>query len=225
MEAPWLGILYSMHSRPLYLFLTLVLSLGIDVQAAPSRDVNDPPENEGSSETEVQATPDLIDRQNLVITPTVMTKKEEKEISYLYPYNQSISPRIILIIDSEEIKGDLNIPYGLGITYLAPRRKQPQIEAGAEMFSTSDGHIHAGLRWVYFSDNYFRPYYKVGLAHAWKAKEKLASFSNWKNYLVKVGAGFEDVIKPPMSARLEIEAAIGTEDMFLLLSLGYSWAW
>ena len=49
--------------------------------------------------------------------------------------------------------------------------------------------------------------------------------TRWKNYLIKAGAGFEDVLKPPMSARLEIELAVGTEEVFALMSLGYSWAW
>ena len=44
-----------------------------------------------------------------------------------------------------------------------------------------------------------------------------------ENYLLKGAFGFEDVIKPPMSTRLEAEIAIVTESFYLILSLGYSW--
>ncbi|MCB0365141.1 MAG: hypothetical protein H6624_10480 [Bdellovibrionaceae bacterium] len=223
--AKWmLGILYSMHSRPNLIFLTLVLCFELAAHGAPPSDLSDPPpppNEEGKPIDEVN--PDVIESNNLSITPVEMSEAEKKEISYVYPYLQSISPRIILIADLDAIREGESVPYGLGVTYLAPRKRQPQWEGGADLFSNSDGHLHLGLRWVHFSDNYFRPYYKAGIAHVWKADEKLASFSNWKNYYLKGAVGFEDVIKPPMSARLEMELAVGTEEMLIMFSLGYSW--
>ncbi|MCB0384244.1 MAG: hypothetical protein KDD43_02530 [Bdellovibrionales bacterium] len=219
-----LGILYSMRSRPNLIFLTLVLNWAFSVHGAPPADLSDPPPppTEESVPTDDPGR-DEIEKNNLSITPVEMTEAQKKEVTYVYPYFQSISPRIILIADLDSIRDGGGVPYGLGVTYLAPRKRQPQWEGGADLFSNSNGHIHAGLRWVHFSDNYFRPYYKAGLAHVWKAEEKLASFSNWKNYYLKGAVGFEDVIKPPMSARLEMEIAVGTEEVLLMFSLGYSW--
>ena len=210
--------------RSTLLFLTLVLWLSFSVHAAPLHELENLPESSQSLETEVQQ-PDILEQKRMVITPTAISQKEKREISYFYPYNQSFSLRLIFLADLKKFKGDLDIPYGLGMAYLVSRKRQPQWEVGLDLFSNSVGYIHGGLRWVSFSDNYFRPYYKLGLAHSWQVNEKLVSLINWKNYFFKAAVGLEDVIKLPISIRLEIELGVGVKERFVLLSLGYSWAW
>lgn len=192
--------------------------------AAPTTDLT---ESSGTGEVRVESPtepqPNLIDSNNLVVTPVELTAQEKKEISYLYPYRQSIAPRFILIADLDQLRDGDGLPYGLGVGYLAPRKRQPQWEAGAELYSTSDGQIYASARWTQFPDNYFRPYAKLGVSHIWRADEKLVSFGNWKNYFLRAAVGFEDVIKPPMSVLLELAVAVGTEETQLQFSFGYSW--
>jgi hypothetical protein len=213
-----------MRSRLIFIFLTLVWWGARSAVAAPTNDLTDSTATEEVGvESQSESQPNLIDSNNLVVTPVELSAQEKKEISYLYPYQQSISPRVILIADLDQLRAGEGLPYGLGVGYLAPRKRQPQWEAGAELYSTSDGQIYASARWVQFPDNYFRPYTKLGLSHVWRADEKLASFGNWKNYYLRGAVGFEDVIKPPMSVLLELSLAVSTEETQLQFSFGYSW--
>lgn len=207
-------------------FLTLVLVIG--AEAAPlseEMEILSPRESQNEPDRTPSSTqPNLIEQNSLSITPVEVKRETTKKASFFYPFLQSISPRLFLIADLDLLR-DGQLPYGLGVSYLVPQLHQPQWEVGADLFSNSNGQISVSLRQIYFADNYFRPYIKLGLGHIWRAEEKLASFSNWKNYLLRAGIGFEDVIKIPMSARIEVEAALGTETSFFIMSLGYSWGW
>lgn len=215
-----------MYSRYLSLLLTLVLVKL--ASAAPSNSdswiVNQDLPSQPGTNSERHDKISTIEELGLVISPVSMSTKDKREASYFYPYRQAISPRFFFIGDIDLMR-EGQFPYGLGMMYLVPSKNQPQWEIGADLLSIASGQISVGSRHIYFSDNYFRPFYKISLSHIWKATEKLASFANWKNYLLRAGVGFEDVIKIPMSARLEVEAAVGSEDFILMFSFGYSWGW
>jgi hypothetical protein len=61
------------------------------------------------------------------------------------------------------------------------------------------------------------------LTHEAVPEDKLATFVNLENYYLRIGIGFEDVIKLPKSVRLEIEGLAGTEKQMYKICLGYSW--
>jgi hypothetical protein len=113
----------------------------------------------------------------------------------------------------------------LGFNYLIPKQSSPQWEVGADLSLASQGHINVMRRFIYNERGSFRPYYKYGVMHKFVADEKFASLSNWENYLGKIGIGFEDILRPPRSLRLELEAAMGAEDIFVMFTYGYSYGW
>lgn len=55
--------------------------------------------------------------------------------------------------------------------------------------------------------------------------EELATSSNFENYLIRAGVGLEDIIKPPRSVRMDLDVAIGAEDIWVVFHYGYSFGW
>lgn len=214
-----------MLTRSLLLLSTLVLSdFAGAAPSPPSSSLNEsPPAMQESKDDESKAT-DILKASGMAITPVKINTKETQKPDFYYPYQQAISPRLVLVANLDLLRQG-KLPYGLGFSYLAPSKRPPQWEAGGDLLTDSYGQIFLCRRHISFADTYFRPYYKYGLAHIWKAEEKLASFSNWNNYLLRAGLGFEDVIKLPMSARLEIEVAAGSGGFMIFFSMGYSWGW
>ncbi|MCB0350286.1 MAG: hypothetical protein KDD38_03825, partial [Bdellovibrionales bacterium] len=69
----------------------------------------------------------------------------------------------------------------------------------------------------------FRPYYELGIMHKVVPDEKFASLSNWDNYLFRFGIGLSNILHPPKSVQLELEVAVGPEDILAFFSYGYAW--
>ncbi len=209
----------------LLLFLTLVWLFPLWAAPNNSSPVFEWPSSSTAPEDSQQSKPNLsLEEQNLALTPYVPNKNVDPHSSSLYPYLQTISPRFILALSLELLR-EGKIPYGMGFSYLIPQKEQPQWEVGTDLLSNSEGQIYVYKRQIFFPDNAFRPYFRVGMGHIWRAEEKLASFGNWKNYALRLGLGFEDLIRLPMSTRLEIEGVVRTEETLILISLGYSWGW
>lgn len=183
------------------------------------------PESDTETATEQDSKPvETLEEQGFIVTQPPSQETQKQETVYYYPYRQSMAPRFGLFIDPDELK-DEGLEYFLGITYLQPRLRQPQLEYSADMVSNSTGLISAAFRWTLYATNSFRPFFKAGLTHHWISEERLASLSNFENYYVRGSAGLEDLLKAPVSVRLEFELLVGTEGFLSLLSLGYSWGW
>ena len=160
-----------------------------------------------------------------IALPKDIDKVRKKNRDFFYPYTQSMSPKLGLLFDMANTDSDDAFLYLLGVNYMLPRYRSPQLELSADLISNSTGHLSAVVRWILFERNSFRPFYKAGLTHKVEADQQLGSFTNLDNYLIRVGAGLEEYLKDPASIRLEAELSIGLENIFFGLILGYSWGW
>jgi hypothetical protein len=178
--------------------------------------------------------PEAFKNDRLAVTPVETNEPKNmheysrrfSKADYFYPYRQTLSPRVGTIFglrDSSDEKDLMNLL--MGFNYLIPRHSSPQFEVGADLSLANHGHLNFMRRHIYNERGSFRPYYKYGVTHKIVAKEKFATFSNWDNYLARMGVGFEDIVRPPRSLRLELEAAVGAEDVFVVFTYGYSFGW
>lgn len=168
-----------------------------------------------------------IEEQKLSITePDEEEKQENRKTlrSLYYPYKQSMSPRLGGVIDPDLVR-DGEFPFLFGISYMLPRNRSPQVEFTFDLLTNSKAHLSAMLRRIFYERESFRPFVRAGVTLAADSDERLATFSNWENYLARASIGMEDVIEMPMSVRLEMEVLIGSRDQMLVFSFGYSWAW
>lgn len=218
------GTLNKMSKCNVLLFLTFVLILGPTAWSAPHDEAPTPSPGEDQSSAKSENNVSL-EEQNLSITPPPEKQpKKNRNDDYYYPFRQSISPRVGLALDMKNL-ADNGLHYLLGFNYLSPRKTQPQWEYGADLISNGQGFLSAGLRLTLFPHNAFRPFFKAGLSLQMNGSEKFNNFTQIKNYHLKVGVGLEDLLKHPMSFRMELEGLIGTESQYLLMVLGYSWGW
>ena len=99
----------------------------------------------------------------------------------------------------------------------------PKWELGADLSFVGHGHVHVSRRTIYNEKGAFRPYYELGIMHKVVPDEKFASLSNWDNYLFRFGIGLSNILHPPKSVQLELEVAVGPEDVLAFFSYGYAW--
>lgn len=169
-----------------------------------------------------------IPKDQLVISQPEFQDREsesEEEPRIHYQYTSSASPRIGGYLDNNLFKEKKSALYSFGATYLLPRNRSPQLEVGADVLSNSSGHIHASRRMIWAEREAFRPFYKLGLSHRIQADYKLASLVRVKNYYLQTSIGLEDLIRRPMSVRIEVQFEFNLSNQFLSLFFGYSWGW
>lgn len=211
------------------LTLVLALCLSFDLDFAKAAPIN---EYEAREDTKSNSTSDLntdsrLDDNNLTVSQPPKTEKvEDSHLRDLYyPYRQSMSPRLGLILDPSLIRDSGEFPFLFGISYMLPRTRSPQIEFSFDILTDSRGHFSAMLRRIFNERQSFRPYIKAGATLSANADEKLATASKLENYLLRASVGMEDVIELPMSVRIEFELALGTEEQIAIMNFGYSWGW
>ncbi len=202
--------------------MTFVLIISINsATAAPQQDAP----LEGIPE-ELQKTTDtqaLSDEKGVIIS-TPKESSDQQKVQYFYPYRQSMSPKLGILLDPDLLR-ESEIPLSLGVRYMLPRRRSPQWELGFDVVTNEGAHIYLGKRFIAHPRRPFRPYFTISGMLSAQAEERLATITDFKNYYVKFSGGFEDIIKLPMSVRLEVEFILGLERQFALLNFGYSWGW
>jgi hypothetical protein len=213
-----------MQSLIFQIFLTLVLFKQTSF-AAPNQDVDlDSTTSQSESSLNEKKNSLSLEEQLLnATTPPPMIFNEVKE--EYYPYMQSISPRLGTLLNMQTFTEEKGNAFKMlyGFQYLFPRYRSPQLEVGADLIKDFNGQIHFSKRWTINDRSSFRPFYKLGVLIQAVGKEGIATFTNYENYLLKTGIGFEDMYKKPLSIRLDFEVAIGFENVFAFFTLGYSW--
>ena len=178
-----------------------------------------------SDKSQGETNPETL--ENIVVTPAPTVTEKQLDLNksqYYYAYKKELDFHIggvLGIEDSSEDEDEINMIFGF--SYLLPKKTSPKYVAGADLSTVGHGHFYFARRSIYNETSSFRPYLDYGLMHKFVPDEKGASFSNWENYLLRVGAGFGDLRTPPKSAKFDVNFAIGTEDVLLLLTYGYAW--
>lgn len=144
------------------------------------------------------------------------------EGSRIFLYDQSMSPRLILAFDLSELT---NIDYGFGINYMFASKTSKHIEIGADFLTKDIGFFRIGQKDIFYKKQTFRPFIKYGVALSTNANEQLAGIVNYENYFLNFSLGLEDLLKIPMSVRVETEFYISSNQSYWFNVLSYSWAW
>lgn len=163
-----------------------------------------------------------IDENIKMTEPSQVTGSPDFTPPLYYPYRQQLTFRAGSGTDLPKMDFDDVV---LGFQYLFPKFLSPRLEAGADLHKDGRGHLHVGLRWIYFERSYFRPSYKLALDHFADAKEKLATLAQIDNYYLRLGGTLEYVIWNPFSLRLEAEFVSNFRYAELVTTLGLSRGW
>ena len=168
---------------------------------------------------ELPASNPQLNMDDMSITKIEESNTPEKKILY-YPYLQSMTPRMGLLLNPKDL---LNINFLIGALYMFPSQSSPHIEVGFEITTLGHGYTHVTRRHIINERRYFRAFYKYGVALLLDPEKNITNVVELQNYQFRGGIGIEDVLKIPMSVRLEIEVLYGTAGLLTLASLGYSW--
>lgn len=227
-----LGLLLSncMRISVMY-FLIFNLLWSTAAFAAPNDTVSVPVE----SQTQTPPTPSLEEEERaraMDITVPSSDKKTLNEMaknitsqSYYYPFRQSVSPRLGLVFDPDKIRNNFEFVFLFGVMYMLPSDSNKHWEIGFDIHTGGLGYLQVNHRWVFTHTEKLRPFVRAGLSSRLKSEQGLASVVNKDNVQARVGLGIEDMIISPMSASIAMEIATGTDQSFLGIIIGYSWAW
>lgn len=177
------------------------------------------PENTATVENDENRT---IDENMNVTEPEPVAGSPSFTPPRYYPYRQQLTFRAGAGTDVPKVDFDDVV---LGFQYLFPKFLSPKLEAGADLHKDGRGHIHVGLRWIYFERSYFRPSYKLALDHFADSEEKLATLAKIDNYYLRFGGTLEYVVWNPFSLRLEAEFVSNFRYSELITTLGLSRGW
>ncbi len=194
----------------------VVILLGSNVQASPSTEVQ--PMEAAEAEGEARA---LDDNMAISQPPALNTMPPPADPRY-YPYHQALTFRTGYESDLPKIGVE---DWILGFQYMFPKFLSPKLEAGADLHREGRGHLHIGVRWIYFEKTYFRPSVKLAFDHFVDSAEGLATLSEFKNYYLRAGGTLEYVAWNPYSIRLDSEIIVNFDKTRLLLLLGISRGW
>ena len=186
--------------------------------SAPSPQQIKAPPNAIKGNTEVDTT---VDEQNLMLSPPPTPHVVPPRARY-YPYRQSLGFHLGAFSSND---GAHPWTWLIGINYLWPRFLSPQVELGADVVANFGGHLNFVIRHILRQRNYVRPYYSWGITHEVTASEGLASFSNYKNYYLRLAIGAEIVRKLPRSARFELGGIAGAKKYGSYFTFGWAWGW
>ncbi len=153
---------------------------------------------------------------------TPLPIKKQQEVSYHYPFLQSSSPRLGLLINPSD---SLNADFTFGFTYLFPEYNSPHWEIGFDMTTDATAFIHLAKRHIFYERKPFRPFYKYGLGLLLEPKKNMAGLVELQNYHARVSIGLEDSLDAPMSARVELEVIAAQPNLLVSLNIGFSWGW
>ena len=139
-----------------------------------------------------------------------------------YPYQQQLTFRMGFngVFPADHFENRV-----IGFQYLFPKFLAPKLEAGADLQNGGNGHIYAGMRWIWWERSYFRPSLKLSGDHLVTSSEGLSTFTHYENYYLRGTATLEYVVWNPYSVRVEVELLAGFQNMLSEFTVGLSRGW
>jgi hypothetical protein len=175
---------------------------------------------EASPEPAKEAVPKALDENMILSAPPALKENPEPPSAPYYPYLQALTVR------SGNVSDFPKLGFGegfIGAQYLYPRFLSPKLEIGADLHPDGRGHIHAGLRTIYFERSLLRPSVKLGVDHFLDSKNGIASLGDTKAWFVRGSAIVERVLLGPVSLRLDAELLANFRTIKMEFSLGLSY--
>lgn len=219
-----------MGSRLLRIYFCIFLTLvGVTLSAKPH---SDSPEAKVESEP-VMGETDALVLDNLSASPNPLGNSRLDEFvrtfnkdDYYHAYRQSIFAYVGAVmgsIDSQDSVGLIN--YMFGFTWELPKALSPKYEVGAAWATMNAGQMSFSRKIIYNEKGAIRPFYKYGLILKIEPDDQAANLTDTENFLIRAGVGLEDIKKPPKSVRVDLDLAIGKNDLWVMFQYGYSWGW
>lgn len=162
-----------------------------------------------------------VDKQNLSLAAEPPIIFEANDV--IYTPIQSFSVMGFFIDDIQFSEGKNTTSYGFQINYMFPQNISPHWELGASISQKSASGFYISKRWIINERSSFRPFYKWGGFINFANQKNLAVFTQYKNYYLSGSLGIEDLLKHPMSIRIELQALIGAQSAMAYFLFGYSW--
>lgn len=206
----------TMSKLAIFVSATIVLILtSLRAGAAPQPEV--PPD----SPTEEKVQERAVDENMAIAEPAPLTHVPPPANQRYYAYRQALTVRGGIGIDLSNDEDSTQKV--LGVQYTLPRFLSPRWEIGADLHNDGNGHIHFGLRRVFYERDFFRPSMKAGLDHWVDSKENLATFGHSKNYFFQATGTIEFVVWDPFSIRLEQEFLFGIKKTWTVSTVGLTY--
>lgn len=213
--------LNSFVSATIVAFLLISLCEAHGAPGAPT--FEDKPDAASPTGTFQPATPRLQDDMAVAPAPQEpMTAMPARGEADYYPYQQALIVRAGKSTNLPKIALNDSV---LGFAYLFPKFLSPKLEAGADLHEYGRGHVHAGVRWIYFERSLFRPSVKAGLDHFFDANYGLGTLARREDWYARGSATLEYALANPYSLRLELEMLINFDHTFMVGTLGISRGW
>jgi hypothetical protein len=215
--------------RASVMFFLGIYLCGIFANAAPNDTVTVP--TTPQSEPTVPSTPEEDLRLNTmeITQPKGQENKKLKatsdETSFYYPYKRSVSPRVGFVFDPDKLRDSKELVFLFGFVFMLPSESADHWELGFDIHTGGVGYFQFNRRWVATHTEKFRPFLRGGISSRMKAEQGFASLVNQDNIQLRLGFGFEDLLINPLSAAVGLDLAVGMDQTFLAVLLGYSWAW
>lgn len=214
------------------MFFLAIYLFGVSATAAPDDSVTIPttPQSEPVAPSTIEE--DVRLKTMEVTQPKGQEKtnlreqaKDREDKPYYYPYKKSISPRIGFVFDPDKLREKLELVFLFGFVFLLPSETSNHWEVGFDVHTGGVGYLQLNRRWIFTSTEKFRPFVRAGISSRMKSEQGFASIVNQDNVQLRLGFGFEDLLINPLSAAVGMDLAVGADQTFLAVLLGYSWAW
>ena len=214
-----------MSSYVITYLLTFVLT-PLSVQAAPFSD----PDNYKEKTVETIAEPPDFERYNMVPAKLPKLKKRAHQNlsrlggeDYYFPYTSALAVRMGLWTDLAETSSGSDLEFAIGFDYTIESYYSPHWEVGVDLTSDDFGLISFGSKHTWNEKGIYRPFYKLGVTHKLNPDDRLASLTNYKNYMALAALGFENSLRGVVSLRLDLELTVGVRDVLIFFYTGISW--
>ena len=202
------------------LVLTPLLAISAPSNLPPLAD----PVKDSSEEVNDNADEQKSKLESMSVTdvPEVKKTEKEKKTQFFYPYKQSLAPRLAAVFDTDTLSNKEAPNYAIGLSYMLPSKETQHWEAHVDVVSNSTGRLGFASKWVFRRESKLRPHLKAGVTLNALPRDGLGSFLRWKQYEAYAAMGLEDMLKDPVSVRIDFEVMANTNGVHFQVALGYS---
>lgn len=211
------------------IFLNFISSVLLAAPTAPNIDIQNGTsvESQDSKSEPSQINPKLETLSpNKVQSNPAQADNIEEYRTYFYKYDESLSLRLGGNHDFGDPpdEEDDNTSAQFGFAYMFESQSKAHLEFAADLFpKREEFFLQLALKVVELSTEAFRPHYKIGGAIKFDSGDKFNTPLKTENYFGVLGVGFEDIIKDPLSLRIDMDLLMSSDNALFVLSAGISY--
>jgi hypothetical protein len=158
----------------------------------------------------------------------VETEQNNQDKKTFFPYTSSLSIEAGAAANFKELDKHSNYGYpgAIAFRYMLDSNNSDHHEYGFDLITGKDPifYLDWGYKHIFDHTDYFRPFFKLGFSMRFDEGDHLETAFDLKSYSLVATLGLEKFLHDPGSMRLDLDMHLGTEDLLLLLCLGWSHA-